>query len=96
MQCVSRYGGIGLYTLVRVLDNTVLTSVHVCADKWTVIHHDVIKNYDARIVVAVSDSKDSCRPHFIDPVPEARHFYPKEAVTKTGPRERVTAILRRR
>ena len=93
MQCVSRYGGIGLYTLVRVLDNTVLTSVHVCADKWTVIHHDVIKNYDARIVVAVSDSKGSCRPHFIDPVPEARHFYPKEAVTKTGPRERVTAIL---
>ena len=52
MQCVSRYGGIGLYTLVRVLDNTVLTSVHVCADKWTVIHHDAIKNYDARIVVA--------------------------------------------
>ena len=65
----------------------------MCADKWTVIHHDVIKNYDARIVVAVSNSKGSCRPHFIGPVPEARHFHPKEAVTKTGPRERVTAIL---
>ena len=67
----------------------------MCADKWTVIHHGAIKNYDARIAVAVSDSKGSCRPHFIDPVPEARHFYPKEAVTKTltGPRERVTAIL---
>ena len=54
-----------------------------------------IKNYDAyaRIVVAVSDSKGLCRPHSIGPDPEARHFYPKEAVTKTGPRERVTAIL---
>ena len=61
---------------VRVLDNTVLTYVHVCADKWTVIHHDAIKNYDARIVVAVSDSKDSSRIHFIGPAPGARHFYP--------------------
>ena len=88
--CVEIWRDWTLYP-VRVLDNTVLTSVNVCADKWTVVHHDVIKNYDARIVVAVPDSKGSCRPHFIGPAPEARHFYPKEAVTKTGPHERVTA-----
>ena len=61
------------------------------------IHHGVIKNYGARIVAAVSDSKGSCRPHFIGTAPEDRHFHrkAKEAVTKTGsgPRERVTAIL---
>ena len=74
-------------------NDAVLSCVHVCADKWTVIHYDVIINYDARLVIAVSSSQDSCRPHFIGPVPEARHFYPAEAVTKTGPRERATALL---
>ena len=52
-----------------------------------------IKNYGARIAVVVSDSRGSYRPHSIGPAPEARHFHPKEAVTKTGPHERVTAIL---
>ena len=49
--CASRDGGIVLYSPVRVPGDAVLTCVHVCADKRTVIHHDAIKTYayDARI-----------------------------------------------
>ena len=48
MQCVSGDGGTGLYTLAGVLANTVLACVHVCADKWTVIHHESRRHQDLR------------------------------------------------
>ena len=45
----------------------------------TTLHHDVRKSWQARIVLAIAESKEACRRHLIGPIPEVRHFFPNEA-----------------
>ena len=59
----------------------------------TTLHHDVRKSWRARIVLAIAESKEACRRHLIDPIPEVRHFFPNVAKYEEGPEERVTALL---
>ena len=59
----------------------------------TTLHHDVRKAWRARIVLAIAESKEACRRHLIDPIPEVRHFFPNVAKYEEGPEERVTALL---
>ena len=44
-------------------------------------------------MLAIAESKEACRRHPIDPIPEVRHFFPDDAKYKEGPQERVTALL---
>ena len=63
----------------------------------TTLHHDVRKlsqkSWRARIVLAIAESKEACRRHLIDPIPEVGHFFPNVAKYEEGPEERVTALL---
>ena len=44
-------------------------------------------------MLAIAESKEACRRHLIDPIPEVRHFFPYVAKYEEGPEGRVTALL---
>ena len=70
-----------------------LVTMQYLSGQDTTLHHDVRKSWRARIVLAIAESKEACRRHLIDPIPEVRHLFPNEAKYEEGPEERVTAIL---
>ena len=63
------------------------------SERDTTLHHDVRKSWRARIVLAITESKEACRRHLTDPIPEVRQFFPNDAKYEEGPEERVTALL---
>ena len=72
---------------------TRLVTMQYVSERDTTLHHDVRKSWRARIVLAIAESKEACRRHLIDPIPEVRHFFPNVAKYEEGPEERVTALL---
>ena len=61
----------------------------------TTLYHDARKSWRGRIALAIAESKEACRRHLIDPIPEVRHFFPDDAryVYEEGQEGRVTALL---
>ena len=73
---------------------TVYAPDHCCAVVLAPPHFRRLRRrQNARIVLAIAESKKACRRHLIDPIPEVRHFFPNVAKYEEGPEERVTALL---
>ena len=69
-----------------------LVTMQYLSGRDTTLHHDVRKSWRARIVLAIAESKEACRRHLIDPIPEVKHFFPNDAKYEEGPEERVTTL----
>ena len=72
-----------------------LVTMQYLSGQDTTLHHDVRKSWRARIVLAIAESKEACRRHLIDLIPEVRHFFPSAVKLKyeEGPEQRATALL---